>query len=415
MNRLRAARQALSRTVTPLGWFVLAVTAVSVTLTFSMGLIEFGVLTGLGSILLLIALPYVLGRNNSAVTLELENDRVRVGVGAVLHVTVNNQSLRPSLPSTVEVVVDEGIVQVRIPVIGPKSKVTVSGAIATPKRAVLQIGPATSVRQDPLGLLRRARTDTKVYTLYVHPITVGVPGSTVGLIRDLDGNPTANIVDSDIAFHAVRPYMAGDAQRHIHWKSTAKTGALMVKQFEETKRSRLAILLATTPTEFLSAQELELAVSAAASLATEAIAIGRDTEVLVSPTGNTAAAENSASPSKGHQDRRVKSLKTATVRSALDSFTLIQTDDSAVSLEHLGPRAAASRRDASLVVLVSGSTLTYRQAALATSAFGPDVRVVCVICDVNSSPGVQQIGSITMLRIGVLADLRQLLLRGALQ
>ena len=46
-----------------------------------------------------------------------------------------------------------------------------------------------------------------------------------------------------MSFHAIREYAPGDSRRQIHWKSTAKTGQLMVRQYEESRRSRMAVVL----------------------------------------------------------------------------------------------------------------------------------------------------------------------------
>lgn len=404
-SKLAAVRLWITRTMTPLGWFVVAFTLLSTVLTFTMGLVEYGVVAGFGLVMLAIAVPYLIGKNHSVITLALANDRVTVGAGAVLEITLTNESSRPTLPSRVEVNIGQEVVETRIPMILGRETLTISTQIDTPIRGVFQVGPATAVRQDPLGMFRRARTDNTLRTLYVHPRIVTVPSSSAGLIRDLDGNPTATIVDSDIAFHAIRPYMRGDAQRHIHWKSTAKTGALMVKQFEETRRSRLALLLGTAETEFANDDEFELAISVAGSLGVQAIADGRETEVLVSPTRADTQRAN---------DRRVKSLSTATPRSLLDTLTTLMAAQGTTTLDHVGSRAAQSRQNASLVVLVVGSPVSYRELRSAAVPFGPDARVVAIICDPSSEPGARTIGDLTILRVGVVNDLQQLLLRGAL-
>ena len=40
---------------------------------------------------------------------------------------------------------------------------------------------------------------------------------------------------------ALRPYIAGDDLRHIHWKTTARTGAMMVKEWENSGRARALV------------------------------------------------------------------------------------------------------------------------------------------------------------------------------
>jgi len=62
----------------------------------------------------------------------------------------------------------------------------------------------------------------------------------------------------------------GDAGRAIHWRSTARVGKLMVRQFEETRRSHLLIVLDLDTDAWASDEEFEIGVSAAASMPGEA-------------------------------------------------------------------------------------------------------------------------------------------------
>ena len=148
-------------------------------------------------------------------------------------------------------------------------------------RGIVRIGPATTVRSDPVGLLRREHAFDHAHELYVHPRTVPVPSSSAGLIRDLDGSPTTRLVDADMSFHAIREYAPGDSRRQVHWKSTAKTGRLMVRQYEESRRSRMAVVLGLAAAEYGSDGEFELAVSAASSLAVRAVHDARDLDIVV--------------------------------------------------------------------------------------------------------------------------------------
>ena len=107
----------------------------------------------------------------------------------------------------------------------------------------MTVGPPTSVRTHPIGLLRREHAWPDVHHLFVHPRTAQSPRRVLASMRDLEGNPTRRLVDADMSFHAIRAYTPGDSRRQIHWKSTAKTGQLMVRQFEESRRSRMAVVL----------------------------------------------------------------------------------------------------------------------------------------------------------------------------
>src|SRR5699024_9984886 len=83
--------------------------------------------------------------------------------------------------------------------------------------------------------------------------------------RDLEGTPSSDLSSSDIAFHALRDYAPGDDRSHVHWRTTARTGKLMVRQFEETRRSHVVVALDDLAEHYASDEEFELAVSAAAS------------------------------------------------------------------------------------------------------------------------------------------------------
>ena len=75
----------------------------------------------------------------------------------------------------------------------------------------------------------------------------------------------ANIGHSD-EFVSLRDYRRGDPVRHIHWRSWAKTGMPIVKEFEDEFFVRHALVLDTFSDEPHS-ELLEEAVSVAASFA----------------------------------------------------------------------------------------------------------------------------------------------------
>ena len=113
--------------------------------------------------------------------------------------------------------------------------------IPTSRRAVVEVGPARTVRGDPLGLLRREVAWTGVTELFVHPRIVGLDPLGSGLLRDLEGQSSNDISMSDLAFHTLRDYAAGDDRRYIHWRTSARTGQLMVRQFVDTRRIHATI------------------------------------------------------------------------------------------------------------------------------------------------------------------------------
>ncbi|TPX00809.1 DUF58 domain-containing protein, partial [Schumannella luteola] len=178
----------------------------------------------------------------------------------------DNSGGRRMLGTVMEVPVGESIVELALPGLRRSTAHTQDFGIPTDRRGVIAVGPVRTVRGDPLGLVRRELSWTDRLELVVHPRTVSVPSTSTGLIRDLEGAPTRDLTASDVSFHALREYQSGDDRRYIHWKSTAKTGTYMVRQFEQTRRSHLVVSLSLATHDFASEAEFELAVSVAGSL-----------------------------------------------------------------------------------------------------------------------------------------------------
>jgi uncharacterized protein (DUF58 family) len=85
-----------------------------------------------------------------------------------------------------------------------------------------------------------------------------------GRRRDLEG-PTRERSEGNATFHQLRPYEPGDDLRRIHWRSSARTGDLLVKQMVDTTRPELVVVLDNRETA-IGAADFEHAVDIAASV-----------------------------------------------------------------------------------------------------------------------------------------------------
>lgn len=65
----------------------------------------------------------------------------------------------------------------------------------------------------------------------------------------------------------VREYRPGDSPRHVHWPSTARTGTIMVRELEEERSRRLAVLVDTLTDVGDVATPLDACCTVAASIA----------------------------------------------------------------------------------------------------------------------------------------------------
>jgi uncharacterized protein (DUF58 family) len=405
-GRVRGALARPGRTVasvvTPLGGWVAVLVAASLLLGYLLGWAELVAIGWAGLVLTLIASLYLLGRNAYRVELRLTADRVVVGERVPGHVTVVNSSQRRVPGVRVELPVGGGVAEFLTPSLGRGASTSDDFVVPTQRRGVIPIGPVHLVRGDPLGLFRRERTWDERRELFVHPRTISIPSLSTGLIRDLEGSPTRDLTSSDIAFHALREYLPGDERRNIHWKSTAKAGTYMVRQFEQSRRSHLVVALGLREQAYATDDEFELAVSVTGSLGGRAIRDARTVSVVVS---------DRAVP--GRRDRGVRRLSTLTRTRLLDDLSRLERSAGAVPLAELGRLAGEATAGISVAFLVCGSTTTLTELRHASRTFPVGVEVVAVICDPEAVPSLRRVAELTVLRIGYLEDLQKSLARSA--
>lgn len=375
--------------VSPLGWGVLVLVAAAWVAALVLRWQEASFIAVTASVALLAAVAFVLGRLRYTVELDLAARRVVVGDRAVGRLTVRNDAPRPMLPAVMELRVGEGIATFPVPRLRSGAEHEELFAVPTHRRAVIPLGPVRSVRADPLGLLRRELVWTEPEELFVHPRTLPLSGSTTGLLHDLEGRVTPDISDSDVSFHALRAYVAGDDRRHIHWKSTARTGQLMVRQFEQTRRSRLAVILSTRAEDYGHPDEFELAVSVCGSLGLQAIREDGGLAVLV-------------------QEGRVRGDHRTRM---LDDLTRLQLAPARTTLAEIARVASATVSDASVVAVVVGTMVTPTHLRAAAVRLPVDSRLVALRC----APGAQvtrgRVADMQVLTLGELADLPNALRR----
>lgn len=114
--------------------------------------------------------------------------------------------------------------------------------LPTLRRGVLDIGPLSVARRDPLGLVAATRQYGGVTRLWVHPRAHPLRSVPVGASRSLDGVVDA-VQYGSITFHALREYVPGDDLRHVHWRTSAHIGQLMVREHVDTSLPRIVVFV----------------------------------------------------------------------------------------------------------------------------------------------------------------------------
>ncbi|PAY23333.1 DUF58 domain-containing protein [Dietzia natronolimnaea] len=352
---------------------------------------EFMALGVAALLLLLLAVPFTLGRGAHEVSVDLSGNRVVVGDPARARIIVSNPTGRSLAGAVVEMPVGRNVAAFDVPRLPGGASIEEILVIPTQRRSVHVLGPARTVRGDPVGLLRRTREWGERETLYVHPRTAPLDRVTTGLLRDLDGVSSDQLAADDVAFHALRTYVRGDDRRAVHWRSTARTGTLMVRQYEESRRWHVGIGLSTAAGDYATVDEFETAVSVAGSLGITALTDSRSLTVLTQSRG----------------------LRIGSPRLLLDQLAGVETESTRRDVVALSADLAMEAPGVSLAVLVVGSTVDVARLKSAHNRVPPGTSCIAVRVRPGETPNRGRLGDLLVVSVENLADLPRAL-RGAL-
>lgn len=162
------------------------------------------------------------------------------------------------------------------PTLPPRSETCVTLSLTPKRRGLLQFTSLHVARTDPMGLFNGLKRIELPQTLTILPERYPLPAvSLPGGRRFHAGGVslTSSVGDSE-EFVSLRDYRPGDPMRRIHWKSWARTGKPVVKEFQEEFFVRHALILDTFGDTFGDTfqkrefgEAFEAAVSLAASFA----------------------------------------------------------------------------------------------------------------------------------------------------
>ncbi|HET9666648.1 MAG TPA: DUF58 domain-containing protein [Desertimonas sp.] len=139
--------------------------------------------------------------------------------------------------------------------------------IPTERRGVLTIGPLVAVRSDLLGLARSVDVVAGVNEILVAPRAFELPMPELG-----DGILGRHLLVQSVRlgpgeFHSLREYVPGDEPRTIHWRASARSDDLKVRQYSAEGLRRCTVVLdQQVPSGGAHDEAFERAVVAAASL-----------------------------------------------------------------------------------------------------------------------------------------------------
>ncbi len=257
---------------------------------------------------LLVLVPFVayLVVSRSQVTIAsrraLDPARTTVGGDVEVQLTVSNRSALPvgalmledRLPTQLV-----GRVRFGLEGLAGRESRTIAYKLPTPRRGRYTCGPLQVRLTDPFGLIELSRSFTAVSGFVVTPAVDALPDSRTPTSVDVGDNAGSHSIGTHGADDAsTREYRYGDDLRKIHWRSTARTGALMVRLEERPWQGQVTVLLDTRTSAHLelpfatgvdprSVSSLEWAVSAAASIGSQLLLRGREVGLVTTTAPGT--------------------------------------------------------------------------------------------------------------------------------
>lgn len=87
----------------------------------------------------------------------------------------------------------------------------------------------------------------------------------------LEGPTSDTADDGTLTFHSLREYVLGDDLRRVHWRSTARSGRLMVRRMIDVSLPTTTVVLDTSRDSYRDPEAFETAVDVAASVAGAAV------------------------------------------------------------------------------------------------------------------------------------------------
>jgi len=230
--------------------------------------------------------------------------RVAAGEAVTVGLSVTNRALLPTGSLMLEDQLPpraDGRARFVISTLGSRESRSASYRLPALPRGRYVIGPLRLRLTDPFGLIDISRSFRSTTTAIVYPVVDPLPPTSLPRSWDDGDNQSSHSIGSHGADDAsIREYRQGDDLRKVHWRSSAKTGALMVRHEERPWLGRTTVLLDTRAGAHASSgvssddprdsSSLEWAVSFAASVADHLVRAGRDTcliagSALIRPSG----------------------------------------------------------------------------------------------------------------------------------
>lgn len=284
------------------GWAVLGAAGVLLAAGVAAGLPLLRALAGVAAGAVLVAV--VAGRRHALPSIRREVHPVRLQCGerAVARLVVGNDSRRLLPAFVARDAVGGEVREVPVRALAAGARTWEVYDLPTTRRGRVPVGPLVVERADVLGLVRSRGEVGEVAELWVYPRRHAVRLAGAGSSRHHhEGGPPPWPVAGSTDLRALREYVPGDALRLLHWKASARTGRLVVRDYTDPVRPWCVVLL-DDRAEALPAAAFEEAVELTASILWEACEQDRPVR-LATASGVRVAAAGGAAGARAVLDR----------------------------------------------------------------------------------------------------------------
>ena len=202
---------------------------------------------GLAALPLIAAVFVHRGRQRVELRRRLSDVRVPPGTRVTVSIDVENRSTAPTAVLLIEDRIPPALGRpARLVISGIRGRATqrVSYTVVPQMRGRYPLGPLTVDVSDPFALHRQriefAEREELLVTPEVEDLSAASDptfGSSVGSSR------ARQLFRTGEEYYTMRQYQEGDDLRRIHWASVARTGQLMIRQDESSRRANGLIFL----------------------------------------------------------------------------------------------------------------------------------------------------------------------------
>ncbi|MCA9085490.1 MAG: DUF58 domain-containing protein [Planctomycetaceae bacterium] len=191
----------------------------------------------------------------------------------------------------------DGIVTfVRIP---PREDRTGRYQLQFSRRGRYTLGPLRVSSRFPLGIGERGQTELQMTDVIVRP---GIGRLLPAWSRQLkEMSESSHHQQSrnglfDDEFHRIREYRSDDNPRMIHWRSTARRGRLMIREYHQNRHADSLIILDLPVQPGWSEHAMEMAISLAATICVEQTSFSSGGHYFLAISGSAGTFVSSRSP-----------------------------------------------------------------------------------------------------------------------